>query len=128
MYNNWIFQEYACAGTTYAHWGQNLYEVTTSFSDYYTKLTVNSENISLNPKCRQSWEVLFIEVSLIKVLYSIFILQSLTTLKMRRIQALKLSHFQKEKKTCWTENWWSSGITSNFWAEFNNVFRGKKKF
>ena len=42
-----------------------------------------------------------------------FILQSLTTSKMRQFQTLKLSQFHKEK-TCWTENWWSSGIMSNF--------------
>ena len=46
---------------------------------------------------------------------SIFILQSLTTSKMRKFQTLKLSQFHKEK-TCWTENWWSSGIMSNFWG------------
>ena len=37
--------------------------------------------------------------------------------KMRKFQTLKLSQFHKEK-ICWTENWWSSGIMSNFWGEF----------
>ena len=36
---------------------------------------------------------------------------------MRKFQTLKLSQFHKEK-TCWTQNWWSSGIMSNFWEEF----------
>ena len=55
-----------------------------------------------------------------------FILQSLTTSKMRKFQTLKLSQFHKAK-TCWTENWWSSGIMSNFWGEFFYVLGGKKK-
>ena len=46
-----------------------------------------------------------------------FILQSLTTSKMRKFQALKLSQFHKAK-TCWTENLWSSGIMRNFFGEF----------
>ena len=56
-----------------------------------------------------------------------FILQSLTTSKMRKFQTLKLSQFHKEK-TCWTENWWSSGIMSNFFWEFFYVLGGKKFF
>ena len=56
-----------------------------------------------------------------------FVLQSLTTSKMRKFQTLKLSQFYKEK-TCWTENWWSSGIMSNFWGEFFYVLGVKKKF
>ena len=32
---------------------------------------------------------------------------------MRKFQTSKLSQFHKAK-TCWTENWWSSGIMSNF--------------
>ena len=54
-----------------------------------------------------------------------FILQSLTTSKMRKFQTLKLSQFHEEK-TCWTENWWSSGIMINFWGEFFYVLGGKK--
>ena len=46
---------------------------------------------------------------------------------MRKFQTLKLSQFHKEK-TCWTENWWSSGIMSNFFGEFFYVLGGKKKF
>ena len=46
-----------------------------------------------------------------------FILQSLTSSKMRKFQTLNLSKLHKEK-TCWTEHWWSSGIMSNFWGEF----------
>ena len=42
---------------------------------------------------------------------------------MRKFQTLKLSQFHKEK-TCWTENWWSSGIMSNFWGEFFYVLGG----
>ena len=34
---------------------------------------------------------------------------------MRIFQTLKLSQFHKAK-TCWTENWWSIGILSNFLA------------
>ena len=49
---------------------------------------------------------------------SIFIVQSLTSSKMRKSQTKKLSRFHKAK-TCWTENNWSSGIY---------VFGGKKKF
>ena len=44
---------------------------------------------------------------------------------MRKFQTLKLSQFHKEK-TCWTQNWWSSGIMSNFWEEFFYVLGGKK--
>ena len=44
---------------------------------------------------------------------------------MRKFQTLKLSQFHKEKK-CWTENWWYSGIMSNFWGEFFYVLGGKK--
>ena len=44
---------------------------------------------------------------------------------MRKFKTLKLSQFHKEK-TCWTENWWSSGIMSNFWGEFFYVLGGKK--
>jgi hypothetical protein len=36
---------------------------------------------------------------------------------MRKFQTLKLSQFHKAK-TCWSENWWSSGIKSNFLGEF----------
>ena len=54
---------------------------------------------------------------ILEILRSFFILQSLTTSKMRKFQTLKLSQFHKEK-TCWTENWWSSGIMSNFLGEF----------
>ena len=39
-----------------------------------------------------------------------FILKSLTSSKIRKFQTLKLSQFHKAN-TCWTENWWSSGIT-----------------
>ena len=56
----------------------------------------------------------------------IFILQSLTTWKMRKCQTLKLSQFHKAK-TCWTENWWSSGIMSNLWRQFF-MFWGAKFF
>ena len=64
---------------------------------------------------------------IIEILRYFFILQSLTTSKMRKFQTLKLSQFHKAK-TCWTENWWSSGIMSNFLGEFFNVFGVKKKF
>ena len=33
--------------------------------------------------------------------------------EMIKFQTLKLPQFHKAK-TCWTENWWSSGIMSNF--------------
>ena len=56
-----------------------------------------------------------------------FILQSLTTLKMRNFQTLKLSQFHKAK-TSWTENWWNSGIMSNFLGEFFLCLEGQKKF
>ena len=56
-----------------------------------------------------------------------FILQSLTTSKMRKFQTLKLSQFHKAK-TFWTENWWSSGIMSNFLGEFFYVLGGKNFF
>ena len=56
-----------------------------------------------------------------------FILQNLTTSKMRKFQTLKLSKFHKAK-TCLTENWWASGIMSNFWGEFFYVVGGKKRF
>ena len=55
-----------------------------------------------------------------------FILQSLTTSKMRKFQTLKLSQFHKAK-TCWTEKWWSSGNMSNFFEEFFSYFGGQKK-
>ena len=45
---------------------------------------------------------------IMEVLRYFFILQSLTTSKMRKFQTLKLSQFHKVK-TCWTENWWSGG-------------------
>ena len=64
---------------------------------------------------------------IIEILRYFFILQSLTTSKMRKFQTLKLSQFQKAK-TCCTENWWSSGIMSNFWGEFFLCFGGQKKF
>ena len=63
---------------------------------------------------------------IIEILRYFFILQSLTTSKMRNFQTLKLSQFHKAK-TCWTENWWSSGIMSNFWGQFFYVLGGKKK-
>ncbi len=58
---------------------------------------------------------------------SIFILQSLTTSEMRNFQTLKLSQFHKAK-TGWTENWWSSGIMSNFLGEFFYVLGVKENF
>ena len=64
---------------------------------------------------------------IIEILRYFFILQSLTASKMSQFQPLKLSQFHKAK-TCWTENWWSSGIMSNFWGEFFYVLGGKKKF
>ena len=51
---------------------------------------------------------------------------SLTTSKMKKFQTWKLSQFHKAKP-CWTENWWSSGIMSNFWGEFFYVFGGGQK-
>ena len=60
-----------------------------------------------------------------EILRYFFILQSLTTSKMRKFQTLKLSQFHKAK-TCWTENWWSSGIMSNFSGEFFKVLGVKK--
>ena len=36
---------------------------------------------------------------------------------MRNCHTLKLSQFHKAK-TCWIENWWFSGIKSNFLREF----------
>ena len=47
---------------------------------------------------------------------SIFILQSLTASKMRKSPTKKLHQLHKAK-TCWTENWWSRGIMSNFWGQ-----------
>ena len=64
---------------------------------------------------------------IIEILRYFFIQQSLTTSKMRKFPTLKLSQFHKEK-TCWTENWWSSGIMSNFLGEFFYVLGGKKIF
>jgi hypothetical protein len=45
---------------------------------------------------------------------------------MRKFQSLKLSQFHKAK-TCWTENWWSSRIMSNFLGEVFYVLGVKKK-
>ena len=45
-----------------------------------------------------------VPASYLKIRY-FFILQSLTTSKMRKFH---------KANTCWTENWWSSGIMSNF--------------
>ena len=56
-----------------------------------------------------------------------FILQSLTTSKMRKTQTKKLSQLHKAK-TCWTKNSWSSGIMSNFWGQVFYVLGGKKSF
>ena len=61
---------------------------------------------------------------ILEILRYFFILQSSTTSKMRKFQTLKLSQFHKAK-TCWTENWWSSGIMSNFWGEFFYVLGAK---
>ena len=46
---------------------------------------------------------------------------------MRKFQTLKLSQFHKAK-TCLTENWWFSGIMSDFLGEFFSCFGGQKKF
>ena len=54
-----------------------------------------------------------------------FILQRLTTSKMRLFHTLKLSQFHKAKNF-WTKNWWSSGIMSNFLGEVFYVFGVKK--
>ena len=62
---------------------------------------------------------------IIEILRYFFIQQSLTTSKMRKFQTLKLSQFHKAKN-CWTENWWSSGIMSNFFWEFFLCFWGQK--
>ena len=48
---------------------------------------------------------------IIEILSFFFILQSLTTSKMRNFQTIKLSQLH-EAKTCWTENCWSSGSMS----------------
>ena len=63
----------------------------------------------------------FLGISLSAIWRIFFILQSLTTSKMRKFQTVKLSQFQIEK-TCWIENQWSSGIMSNFWGDFFYVF------
>ena len=47
----------------------------------------------------------------------------LTTSKMRKFQTLKLC--LHKAKSCWTENWWSSGIMSSFWGEFFCVLGDK---
>ena len=52
---------------------------------------------------------------------------SLTTSKMRKFQTLKLSLFH-QAKTCWTENWCSSVIISNFWGEFFMFWGAKENF
>ena len=57
---------------------------------------------------------------IIEILRYFFILQSLTTSEMRLSQSHKA-------KNCWTENWWSSGIMSNFLGEFFFMFWGSKK-
>ena len=44
---------------------------------------------------------------IIEILSYFFILQSLTTSRMRNFQAIKLSQLHKAK-TCWTENCWSA--------------------
>ena len=64
---------------------------------------------------------------IIEILRYFFILQCLTTSKMRKFQTLKLSQVHKAK-TCWTENWWSSGIMSNLLGDFFYVLRVKKNF
>ena len=61
---------------------------------------------------------------IIEILSYFFILQSLTTSKMRKFQTIKLSKFHKAN-TCWTENFWPSGIMSNFWGQFF-MFWGQK--
>ena len=61
---------------------------------------------------------------IIEILSYFFILQSLTTSKLRKLQTLKLSPFHKAK-ICWTENWWSSGIMSYFCGEFFLCFVGQ---
>jgi len=55
--------------------------------------------------------MLIVPASYSKLRY-FFILQSLTTSKMRKFKSLKLSQFQKAK-TCWTENW-----------DYEQLFRG----
>jgi hypothetical protein len=45
---------------------------------------------------------------------------------MRKFQTIKLSQFKKAK-TCWTENWWSSGIMKTFEDSFF-MFWGAKFF
>ena len=57
----------------------------------------------------------------IEILSYFFIL---TTSKMRNFQTIKLSQLPKAK-TCWTENYWSSGIMSNFWGHFLFCFGGR---
>ena len=49
-------------------------------------------------------------------------MQSLTISKTRKKQSKKLSQLQKAK-TCWTKNWWSSGIMSNFGGQFFYVLK-----
>ena len=60
----------------------------------------------------------------IEILSYFFILQSLTTSKMRKFQTLKLSQFHKAK----IAGLKTSGIMSNFWGEFFLCFGGQKKF
>ena len=72
------------------------------------------------------WQAI-VPASYSKIRY-FFILQSLTTSKMRKFQTLKLSQFHKEK-TCQTQNWWSSGIMSNFLGEGSfSMFWGANLF
>ena len=63
--------------------------------------------------------VAIVPASYLEIRY-FFILQSLTTSKIRKFQILKLSQFLNAK-TCWTENWQSSGIMSNFWGGKKNL-------
>ena len=52
-----------------------------------------------------------------------FLLQSLTSSKMRKKQTKKLSQFHKAK---YLPNSWPSGIMSNFLGQFFYVLGGKK--
>ena len=89
-----------------------------------TNLLISNYNLSIDNWVPHSIVECYY-TCIIEILGYFFILQSLTTSKMRKFQTLKLPQFHKAK-TCWTENWWSSGIMSNFWGEFFYVLVGKK--
>ena len=123
------------------HWGWSIgaecpaFRINTSFGSVTSVVELDEliwyrflPIIICDKNPNESREVLVYEVSLSG--YSIFVLQSLTTSKMRKCQTLKFAQSKNlhKAKFCWTVNLLAKPIMSYFWGQVFLHFLVQKRF